>query len=164
MSYAWAVRQHSTLGQLLMGAAMVAVECTLLTACGSDNTTNTFSVDGAVANTMVQVFENGKCKFPDASYEPGQSIVLRGADNTILATDRLKVGPDQKVGGMGVCELTFHFDKVKAGQAGYQVTVGSGGPIVVTEHQLRDKVFAIRPRNTLGLMSDDPTITVHPNS
>jgi hypothetical protein len=151
--------------RLLIGAALAGA-APVLAACGSDKfgaAANTFSVKGNVSGNANVVNENGTCEFTGFTFEPGQSAVLRGADNTILATDSLKVDPAQGVGNLQVCFLTFHFDKVKAGEAGYQLTVGSADPIVVTEHQLRDKDFHLTPPSPFAL-AGGPSIEVYPES
>lgn len=131
--------------------------------CGtskSDADANTFSVDGMVIGNANESLADGKCVFPDASFEPGESIVLRGADNTIMATDQLKPESDHYVGKMASCGLNFHFDKVKAGEAGYQLMIGSSGPIIATETQLRQKHFEIIPRSALDVMAGHPAFKV----
>lgn len=140
----------------------------VLTACGaskSDTADNTFSVDGQVAGNANQMYQNGKCVFPDFTFSPGETAVLRGADNTILATDQLKIGPSMYVlEHGGICSLAFHFDKVKSGEPGYQLNIGGGEAIVVTEHQLRSENFEVRPREAIGALAGNPTITIQPES
>lgn len=96
--------------------------------------------------------DRNKCAFPDATYHVGDQVVLRGADSTILSTDQLRLG-DTSAGTELMCDLDFTLDNVPAGEAAYQITVGSVGPIVVTEEQLRDeKTFSLAPRTSLDML------------
>lgn len=136
----------------LSGTVMV---CLTLAACRMPHSTMT--VDGKIRTTAKMV--NGTCDFTDAAYHVGDEVVLRGADNTILAIDHLHL-PDVKPPPGGACDLAFHFDKVRPDDAAYQLKVGSSRRIAVTEDQLGSKDFEVIPRGPSG--NGDPDFKVIP--
>lgn len=151
----------------MLRAVIMASGVLVLAGCGSQSHgtgEETFGVRGKLAgNTYFGVTNAGECTFVDGVYGPATPVVLRGADNQILASTTLSVGDDQFPNeGLALCSLKFNFDNVKKGETAYQITVGSVGPIVVTEHQLRDKDFNLQPRNEMTRSQGEPIITVYP--
>jgi hypothetical protein len=121
----------------------VAALCTLLTACGQEHSqkkVDTFDVYGQLTGNTTQVYENRDCVFPRATFRVGDQVVVRGAANQILATGTLRAtGNVHMVGTPGFCDMRFDVKNIPTGEAAYQVSVGSSGPVVVTEDKLRCK-------------------------
>lgn len=128
-----------------MSAAAV---CLTATGCG---THTTMGVDGLV---RAPKDAGGKCD--STQFKVGEDVVLRGADESIMAIDRLGAAKDTAPDGS--CDFPFHFDKVKPDEAAYQLTVGSSRRVVVTEDQLRVKDFVVVQRGTTR--SGDPVLKV----
>ncbi|MDT5366835.1 MAG: hypothetical protein QOC62_1266 [Mycobacterium sp.] len=101
------------------------------------------------------MYDNGNCLFNKTTYEVGDDVVLRGADNVIVATDHPRKGPDSHSGPANVCDLTFQFDDVRPDDIAYQLTVDASRPIILSEQQLRD--------NGLEVIPEGPTPTSDPD-
>jgi hypothetical protein len=151
------VQWHDLSRRLLAGSCVVVV-CLWSAAC---HTVGTFSVDGKIGANANMVYDNGNCDFVrPVTVHADDDVVLRGADNTIVGFDHLKMGSNTRRGPGGVCDLTFHFDNVRPGDAAYQLILGSNEPIIVTEEQLRDKGFEVIPRGPSEM--DGPDFDVKP--
>ena len=134
---------------LLVGAGIVAV-CLSSAACSAPPAT--FDVDGKLASNADEVRDTGTCVFGDVRYHDGDEVVLRGADDILLAVDHLHKGNNFHPGQHGTCDMTFRFHDVRPGDVGYQLTVGSSRRIVLSEDQLRAPDFQVVPR---GHNNDD---------
>lgn len=128
--------KRSDRARRLVALSAAAVFLTVA-ACG---THTTMAVDGQVRAAKKA---DGTCDFT-TPYHVGDEVVLRGADNSILAIDHLRVA--EHTSAEASCDLAFHFDKVRPDDVAYQLAVGTSRPIVVTEDELRTKDFMVVPR------------------
>jgi hypothetical protein len=105
-----------------------------------------FDVNGRLVGNAIKVSADGSCEFPDATYFPGEQVVLLGLDEGWVAPAAvLTVDPMQSPDN-SLCALKFEFHKVARGVSSYTLMVGTVGPVAVTESQLRDKVFSVTAR------------------
>jgi hypothetical protein len=130
---------------VLIGSGIVAV-CLPLASCSEPPTT--FDVDGKLSPTADEVHDNGNCVFAGTTYHNDDEVVLRGADNILLAFSHLKLGTGYRPSSAGQprCDMTFQLRDIRPGDVGYQLTVGSSRRIVMSEDQLRATDFQVTPR------------------
>lgn len=131
--------------------ALTAVGALAVAGCGGDSTDDgsadtatataqaTFDIDNGVSGTAEQAYENGLCEFYDASLQPGDPVVVSGADGTLLGKTQLTLNDVEPL--TGFCALDFAIQGVRAGDAAYQLTVGSYPPLVLTQAELESKYY-----------------------
>jgi hypothetical protein len=105
-----------------------------------------FDVNGRLIGSAIKVNPDGSCEFPDATYFPGEQVVLLGTEDEYVAQPAfLTVDPTQSP-GRSLCALAFKFHKVATGVRAYTLMVGTAGPVYLTESQLREDVFSVTAR------------------
>ena len=148
--------EYSVWIKAILTGATVAATMLLPSGCGttSEKQTETFTVQSAlVTGSADDIYDDAnRCAFYDGTLQTGDTVVLRGADNSILATSNLTPRRFTNQGTSGACAFDFQLQDIKAGEAGYQLTVGDLGPVIVTEDQLRRKSFRVVPRGSLDVL------------
>ncbi len=127
--------------------------------------TATFDISSGVAGSRDQPYTSGSCKFYDETLSDADAVVVKGADGSILGKSELVASPDNSGEAAGpYCGFSFAISGVKAGEAAYELTVGSYAPIVVTQTQLESKSYFdarsatdVLAGKTQPLSPDDPT-------
>jgi hypothetical protein len=150
----------SSMSLNIESVAIAATAFAVCVGCGGGGGTQTFDVQGSLGGNAQKVRPNGDCVFPDGTYAAGEQLVLRGASNQILATSSLE-GPQSEYAASGICEMPFSFKDVPAGEAAYQITIGSSAaPLVVPENTLRCSggEFRLFARSAFDVLTGDPVI------
>ena len=135
-------------GRWLVGVSGIVVVCLSSAACGEPAAS--FDVSGRLSPLADEVLGSGTCVYGDTRYHVDDEVVLRGADDVLLAVDRLHSRGHgfrpSSPGQRGVCDLAFDFHDIRPGDVGYQLTVGGSRRIVVSEGELRATDFQVIPR------------------
>jgi hypothetical protein len=138
-------QQHMTL-RVVLGAGIL-----LLAFLPSGCSCKPFDVNGRLGGNAIKVSPDGSCEFPDATYFPGEQVILLGRDEQYLAKPaQLTVDPMQSP-DHELCALDFKFDKIAQGVGTYTLMVGTVGPVAVTESQLREEVFSVTARGQVDM-------------
>jgi hypothetical protein len=140
--------------------------CLSSAACGEPPAT--FDVNGRLSPGADEVSDKHTCLYGDTRYHVDDEVVLRGADNNLLAVDRLHSAGrgfrPTRPGQAGECDLAFTFHDVRPGDVGYQLTVGGSRRIVVSEAELRVADFQVIPRGHGNNESPDFDVPRPPDS
>ncbi|AEF40244.1 hypothetical protein [Hoyosella subflava] len=130
--------------------AALTAACISITGCGSvpapTPETDTFPTEGAfigASGNLISTSGREACQFPDGRITTGDQVVLRGADNRVLALAELTPLPGfvkalQNSDQPFTCAWSFTFDAVPAGEAGYTRELTGFDSLVVSEADLRE--------------------------
>ena len=150
---------------LLAGLAILA-----FTGCSDDSDADSAGSATATAQTM-QTFdiENGvtgstenanraaqSCEFYDGWLRPGDPVIVRGADGTILGKSELVFESlsNAPAGVANICTFGFTMQGVKAGEPAYELTVGDLEPLIQTQQELQSYYY-YSARNAVNALAGE---------
>ncbi|NMO02531.1 hypothetical protein HH308_15045 [Gordonia sp. TBRC 11910] len=120
----------------------------------------TFDINMHVAGMADKSYASGLCKFYDASLQPGDPVVLKGADGSLLGKSTLVL--DHVDTTSDLCDLAFSIKGVKAGESAYEITVGDYKPIVVSEQELQHPYY-LSPRTSVQAAAGSESQPIKPD-
>ncbi|WP_431815713.1 hypothetical protein [Gordonia jacobaea] len=140
---------------IIAGAVSLLVMVMVVAGCESgESKAQTFDIKSSVGNNADKSYASGLCVYYDEQLRPGDPVIVKGADGTILGKSELVL---LTAGEGPACSFNFQVKGVKAGEPAYEVKIGEYGPVTVTEAEL-ETGGSFTPRNSIQAVWDYPPI------